>query len=276
MRIGNDSPGASRHFWAVSAGTLAGVSAPRLLIIQPHKSDPVGPLGDWLTGAGAELDVRLPRVDQLPEDLDGYQGVVCLGGGMNAEDDERHPWLRKVRALLASAAHGNIPTLAICLGAQLLAVATGGRVSKSERGPEVGAFLIVKKDAAWTDPLFADLPLMPDVLQFHGDVITALPPGAVLLASSPHHPHQAYRLGRFAYGIQFHIETTVEVVQSWATSAPAMAAAARAGAFETADLTELHTDLAETWRPFATRFVQLTAGALQPAALPPNRTLPLA
>ncbi|HVW44028.1 MAG TPA: type 1 glutamine amidotransferase [Amycolatopsis sp.] len=252
------------------------MSTPRLLIIQPHKSDPVGPLGDWFTDAGAELDVRLPPADQLPGNLDGYQGVVCLGGGMDADADERYPWLAKVRELLASAAHGHVPTLAVCLGAQLLTLATGGRVSKSDKGPEVGAFLIAKKDAAWTDPLFADLPLMPDVLQFHGDVITALPPGAVLLASSPQFPHQAYRLGRVAYGIQFHIETTVEVVQSWAAKATGMAEAARPGTFETANLTQLHTDLAETWRPFATRFVQLAAGALRPAASQPSRTLPLA
>ena len=252
------------------------VSTPHLLVIQPHESDPVGPLGEWLTGAGAELDVRLPPANPLPENLDGYQGVVCLGGGMNADDDSRHPWLPKVRQLLASAAYGNVPTLAICLGAQLLAVATGGRVGKSDKGPEIGAVLVAKKDAAWTDPLFAELPLMPDVLQFHGDVITTLPVGAVLLASSPEFPHQAYRLGRFAYGIQFHIETTVEVAQSWAASAPRMAEAARPGTFDTANLTELHTDLAETWRPFATRFVQLATGALRPAAPQPNRTLPLA
>ena len=64
---------------------------------------------------------------------------------------------------------------------QLLAVATGGRVEVGRDGPEVGPQLVAKKDAAWTDPLFADLPLMQDVLQFHNDAITRLPPGAELL-----------------------------------------------------------------------------------------------
>ena len=256
-------------------GILAGVSAPRLLIIQPDESDPAGPLGDWFTDAGAELDIRRAWTGDVPDSTDGYQGVVCLGGEMNAGEDDTYPWLADVRRLLAAAAHGGMPTLGVCLGAQLLAVATGGRVTVGDKGPEVGAYLIAKKDAAWTDPLFAELPLMPDVLHFHTDVVTSLPPGAVLLASSPKYPHQAYRLGRAAYGIQFHIETTVEVAQTWAGGAPDLAAAAKPGSFDTAKLTELHADLAETWRPFAARFVQLAAGDLQPAT-PPNRTLPLA
>jgi GMP synthase-like glutamine amidotransferase len=252
------------------------VSAPRLLVIQPDDSDPAGPLGDWLTSAGAELDVRLPPADELPSSLGGYQGLVCLGGGMNAEDDSAHPWLKSVRDLLATGAHSGLPTLGICLGAQLLAVATGGRVTKGEKGPEVGAYLISKKDAAWTDPLFAELPLIPDVLHFHGDEINRLPPNAVLLASAPKYANQAFRLGRCAYGVQFHIETTVEVVQSWAADAPEMAATARPGTFDTSTLTHLHEDLAATWQPFATRFAQLAGGALQPAAGTPKNILPLA
>ena len=181
----------------------------RLLIIQPDASDPLGALGDWLTGAGAELDVRLPPKDDLPDDLDGYRGVVCLGGGMAAEDDAKHPWLADVRRLLAKAATKRIPTLGICLGAQLLTVATGGRVEVGRDGPEVGPHLVVKKDAAWTDPLFADLPLMQDVL--------AVPqrrdhpaPARRRTAPLPRrcYQNQAFRFNRCVYGVQFHIETT--------------------------------------------------------------------
>ncbi|MEV6828442.1 type 1 glutamine amidotransferase [Amycolatopsis sp. NPDC051102] len=247
----------------------------RLLIIQPDASDPAGPLGDWFTGAGAELDVRLLPRDGLPDDLDGYQGVVCLGGSMAAEADATHPWLADVRRLLAKAVSKSLPTLGICLGAQLLAVATGGRVEAGPDGPEVGPYLVSKKDAAWTDPLFADLPLVQDVLQFHTDAITRLPPGAELLASSPRYAHQAYRLGRCVYGVQFHIETTPEVVESWAVECPDEAAFARPGALEHDKLVAVHADIEETWRPFAQRFVKLAAGELEPAA-GSHRTLPMA
>ncbi|TVT16085.1 type 1 glutamine amidotransferase [Amycolatopsis acidiphila] len=249
---------------------------PRILVIQPDASDPVGPLGDWLTAAGAELDIRQPPGDELPAGLDDYQALVCLGGGMNAEDDSAHPWLKPVRDLLATATHNGLPTLAICLGAQLLAVATGGRVVQGDKGPEVGAYLVSKKDAAWTDPLFAELPLMPDVLHFHEDEISRLPANAVLLASAPKYVNQAFRLGRCAYGLQFHIETTPEVVQSWAEDEPDMAATAKPGTFETSTLSRLHEDLADTWQPFAARFVQLAGGALKTAAPTPRNTLPLA
>lgn len=252
------------------------MNAPRLLIIQPDESDPPGPLGDWLTAAGAELDLRHPPADQLPETLEDHQGIICLGGGMNAEEDSKHPFLPKIRTLLATAAQSGMPTLGICLGAQLLAVAIGGRVQPGDEGPEVGPFLVSKKDAAWTDPLFAELPLVPDVMHFHEDVITRLPPNAVLLASAPKYQHQAFRTGRAAYGIQFHIETTPDIVQAWGRDAPELAATARPGVFDTERLTEIHADLAETWRPLVARFVQLAAGTLDPANPTPHTTLPLA
>lgn len=244
-------------------------------MIQPDVSDPIGPLGDWLTGAGAELDVRLPPADELPGSLDDYQGLVCLGGGMHAEADDEHPWLRRARHLLAAGTTGGLPTLGVCLGAQLLAVANGGRVAPGEKGPEVGAYLVSKKDTAWTDPLFAELPLMPDVLHFHRDEISRLPASAVLLASAPKYVNQAFRLGRCAYGMQFHIETTPDIVRSWAEESPEMAETARPGTFDHDALAQLHADLAETWRPFAERFVRLASGTLQSAAPSPN-TLPLA
>ncbi len=251
------------------------VTAPKLLVIQPDESDPIGPLGDWLTEAGAELDIRLMPGQSLPAELGEYAGVVCLGGGMGANDDAAHPWLADVRKLLAKAASARVPTLAICLGGQLLAVATGGVVTRGDQGPEVGPGLVSKKDAAWMDPLFAELPLMQDVLQFHNDAITRLPSGAELLASSPRYPHQAFRFDRCAYGVQFHIETTPEIVLDWASQSPEMAELTRPDALTPEKLARAHADITETWRPFAHRFVRLVSGELPPAA-DRQRTLPMA
>ena len=99
------------------------------------------------------------------------------------------------------------PTLGVCLGGQLLAAATGGTVRKGADGPEIGAYLTAKRDAAMSDPLFADLPMTPDVMQYHHDVVITLPPGAVLLLSSMGYPNQAWRQGPAAWGLQFHLET---------------------------------------------------------------------
>jgi GMP synthase-like glutamine amidotransferase len=242
------------------------VTSPRLLVIQPDEQDPLGPLGDWLTGAGAELDVHTPP--SFPVSTDGYAGLVCLGGRMGANDDFDFPWLADVRRLLAEATTRQLPTLGICLGAQLLAVATGGRVTKGSDGPEVGPLLVAKRDVGWQDPLFADMPFMPDVLQFHTDIVERLPPNAVLLASATLYPHQAFRIGRCVYGLQFHIETTTELVETWAANEPETAEFARPGDLDHDRLVQAHVDLEETWRPFTEQFVKLTAGDLAPATSP--------
>jgi GMP synthase-like glutamine amidotransferase len=237
----------------------------RLLVIQPDPQDPVGPLGEWLTDAGAELHVLAPPADPLPADLHGYAGLVVLGGAMGALDDLDHPWLADIRRLLGNAVSRQLPTLAICLGAQLLAVATGGGIDVGEDGPEVGPHLVAKRDVGWTDPLFAELPFMPDVLHFHSDVIDRLPANSVLLASATRYPNQAFRVGRCVYGLQFHIETTTDTVLLWARDFPHEAEFARPGELTAERLDELHADLAETWRPVATRFVGLAAGDVAPA-----------
>jgi GMP synthase-like glutamine amidotransferase len=251
------------------------VPKPRILVVQPDAQDPPGPLAEWLTGAGADLDLVRPADQSLPAGLGDHQAVVCLGGEMGANDDLDHPWLADVRRLLAASVTARLPVLAICLGAQLLAVATGGRVTAGDSGPEVGPRLVAKRDLAWRDPLFADLPFMPDVLQFHSDAIVTLPPGAELLASATQYPNQAFRVGPTAYGLQFHIETTPELVLDWVRLSPGEASTARPGDLEPERLTDLHRDLEETWRPFAARFVRLATGDLAPAT-PARPGLPLA
>lgn len=234
----------------------------RILIVQPDAVDPPGPLADWLTSAGATVDVVQPPQDDLPGKLDGYQGLVCLGGAMGALDDIEHPWLAGVRGLLAAAVRDRMPTLAICLGAQLLAAATGGRVRRIPDGPEAGTLLVAKRDAAGHDPLFAELPFTPDVMQFHTDEVHVLPPRAEHLAASTRCTNQAFRVGASAYGLQFHIESTPEVVTHWAQAAPDIAAAMRPGQLRPEHLIEAHQDIAETWQPFVTQFVQLVSGDL--------------
>jgi GMP synthase-like glutamine amidotransferase len=235
-----------------------------LLVLQPSVSDPLGTLEEWLTGAGAELDVVRAWEQPVPESLDGYQGLVCLGGPMGALDDLEFPWLAAVRKLLSQSVAKKVPALAICLGAQLLAAATGGQVRRGPKGPEVGVMLVAKRDVSSRDPLFADLPWTPDVIQFHEDEIHVLPPSAEHLAASPKYDNQAFRVGESAYGLQFHIETTPEVVLDWALHSPDSAALARPGTFDAERLAEAHADVAEVWKPFTERFVRLTSGELEP------------
>jgi GMP synthase-like glutamine amidotransferase len=180
------------------------------------------------------------------------------------------PWLPAVRALLRDALTREVPTLGICLGAQLLAVANGGRVERSPDGPEFGAQLVAKRSAAAHDPLFRPLPIAPDVIQWHLDAITVLPPGAIELASSPVCANQAFRLGRLAWGLQFHIETTPDLVRSWADAdAETLADYDVEAMLRRSDA--VHSDIAETWRPFIHAFADIVR---DPDSVPPPRGVP--
>ena len=238
----------------------------RLLVVQPSDADPVERLADWVAGAGADLVVCRPATDNLPESLDGVDGMVCMGGAMGAHDDAEHPWLAALRWLLADAVTRRLPVLGVCLGGQLLAAATGGGVRRAARGPEAGTLLIAKRDVAAQDPLFAPLPLTPDVIQFHQDEIHRLPPGATLLASSSRCANQAFRVGAAAYGLQCHIETSPAMVLSWARRDSATARAFPPAQLDPDHLEQVHTAIAEAWQPVAVRFVALAAGELAPAA----------
>jgi GMP synthase-like glutamine amidotransferase len=241
------------------------MSGERLLILQLAASDPPGRLADWLADAGLDPDIQdLSAGGALPADLTGHAGVLVLGGPMGAGDDQRAPYLPAVRGLLREAVSREVPALGICLGAQLLAVAHGGQVARNPDGPELGAQLIAKRSAAATDPLFGPMPITPDVIQWHYDAITRLPPGAVQLAGSPTCENQAFRLGRLAWGIQFHIETTPDVVRAWAA-----ADAAELTGYDLERIVQraaaVHDDVLEVWRPFAAAFAEVVRAPEQVA-----------
>lgn len=232
----------------------------RILVLELDPANPPLLLGDWLTDAGADWQVRrLHGGDAVPADASGWDAVVGLGGPLGVYDDDTAPWLAAARALFGRLVTDSTPTLAIGLSAQLLAVATGGRVQRAD-GYRLGSSLTAKRDAAESDLLLADVPITPDVMQFHRDSISALPGGSTLLLNSLDDAVDAFRVGSAAWGLQFHIETTPEVLRSWLNDPhrevlvdEADRAARRFGAAldESADL------MAHSWRAVVHRFVDL-------------------
>ena len=243
----------------------------RILVLEHDPSDPLLRLGEWLAEAGAVTTVCRPHLGEpIPQGLTGFHALISMGGEMGARDDAIAPWLPDARRLLAAAVAARTPTLGVCLGGQLLAAATGGTVRRGEDGPEIGAYLTAKRDAAMSDPLFADLPMTPDVMQYHQDVVSTLPQGAVLLLSSTGYPHQAWRQGPAAWGLQFHLETSAADLRDWAR-AEGRPLTGRLGP----GLDDAQDAMDEVWREFAHRFVAFARHSAAEPDAPPRRLLPV-
>lgn len=171
-------------------------------------------LGSFFVGKGFTLaTVNLHLGEVLPAVMDGIEAVIPLGGPMNVYEEDQYLFLKAEDVFLKKALAAGIPVLGICLGAQLLCKAAGGKVVRSPAN-EIGWFTVDMTPAGRTDPLFRGLPDPLEVYQWHGDM--CVPPAeAVLLSSSERCPVQAFRVGKNAYGLQFHAEITDKSIHDW-------------------------------------------------------------
>ena len=185
----------------------------RALVIKHIDCEGLGTLEDVFARHGIGVTLGHPyRGEPLP-DVAGYQVLVVLGGPMGVYERERYSFIDAEAELVRQAVAREIPTLGICLGSQIVADALGGRVTRHS-AKEIGAMSVVLTPEGAIDPLFQGLdPLLP-VFQWHGDTFS-IPPGAVRLASSPIAANQAFRHGRRTYGLQFHLEVTIDMVTTW-------------------------------------------------------------
>ncbi|MBL3698598.1 type 1 glutamine amidotransferase [Leucobacter luti] len=188
-----------------------------MLVVEHQGNAGLGHFAARLRGRGVILDTVGPDAGRdVPPTLDGYDGLIVLGGSMGPLDDEAAPWLPATRELLAEGVSREIPTLGICLGAQLLAAATGGSVRTAPAGPEVGLCAVDFAGADPTDPLFGGIAGSEvPVVQWHWLEAAELPAGARVLASSAACRNQAFRIGVAAWGVQFHPEALTTTAEDW-------------------------------------------------------------
>ncbi|MGY2702989.1 MULTISPECIES: type 1 glutamine amidotransferase [unclassified Nocardioides] len=234
------------------------MSRPAVLVVEHDAECPPALFGTWLEDAGVDLDVCRPYAgDELPP-LAGHDGLVVLGGPMGAEDDEKHAWLAPVKELVREARAARLPTLGICLGHQLIAVALGGSVTRNPLGQQVGLLGVGWTGAAEEDRLFAPLATPRRGVHWNDDVVAALPPGATVLAGTSRDEVQVARYAPQLWGVQLHPEVDVPVLRPWAEE--------DRGSHETRgidtdallrDIDAARAELDDAWRPLAAGFAAL-------------------
>lgn len=189
---------------------------PKILVFQHVPYEPLGTLDPLLKEAGFRIRyVNFGREPQARPALDRYDALIVLGGPMNADQIDSYPNLQTEVAILREAVDRDMSVLGICLGAQLLAKALGGSVSRNDT-PEIGWYDVELTAEGLVDPVLSTFAARQEVFQWHEDGIS-LPPEATRLAGSPASPVQAFRYGEHAYGFQFHLEASRSLIERWLT-----------------------------------------------------------
>jgi GMP synthase (glutamine-hydrolysing) len=237
---------------------------PQLLVALVTDSEPLGLLEAPLRAAGLGVERWYPAKAAPRPALDRFAGVIALGGATNPDEDAHHPWLAEERAVLAEAAGLGLPVLGVCLGAELLAQAVGGRSERLPRA-EIGWVDVRRAPAAEGDPLLGALPARFRTFEWHSFGFEPGPAG-VVLASSRERP-QAFRAGERAWGVQFHPEADAGIIAGWAAHAPGEL---RAAGLDAARLAADSARHAQEQRRLATALGHAFAGVVNGCARSPD------
>lgn len=185
----------------------------KILIFQNHACEDAATAGAIFEEHGAELEIIecFHSRNKRPPDANG-DALLVLGGPMNVYEDQKYPFLKWETDWIRTWAEEGRPMLGLCLGAQLLSVATGGKVTKNPI-QEIGHFEVQITGAGREDPIFSGMKSPLPVIQWHTDTFS-VPPGGTLLATGTECVNQAFRIYR-AIGLQFHLEIGREKMSAW-------------------------------------------------------------
>lgn len=184
------------------------------MVIQHESYEALGTWEPILREEG--LRIRFVNFERTPDatpSLQGYDAVILLGGYMGVYETESYAHLKVETRLIEEALKKELPILGICLGSQILASVLGASVRKhTER--EMGWYDVRLTEAGATDPVIGHFEAAEKVFQSHGDTFD-VPSSAVHLAGSALCAGQAFRYGKHAYGLQFHLEVNRPIVDDW-------------------------------------------------------------
>ncbi|MBU4376525.1 MAG: type 1 glutamine amidotransferase [Candidatus Omnitrophica bacterium] len=185
-----------------------------IFVIQHVGIEGIGTLGEFFGSIYKDIKtVDLERGNNLPGGFKNIEAIIVLGGPMNVYEVDKYPFLKDEDFFLKAALKNNIPILGICLGAQLLAKSAGAAVKKASNS-EIGWYDIFLTEDGIEDELFYGLDSTLKVFQWHEDTFE-VPKEGTLLAASNICRNQAFKIGTNAYGLQFHIEITEDMIKAW-------------------------------------------------------------
>lgn len=192
---------------------ITAVSVGSTLVLRHVPFEDLGAFAPVLVARGGPILIHDIGVDDLRA-YDALQPdlLIVLGGPIGVYEEARYPFLAAETDFIARRIEADRPTLGICLGAQLIAKATGARVYPMG-AKEIGFAPITLTDEGRESCLsvFGDDPM---TLHWHGDTFD-LPHGAMLLASTELCPHQAFAIGPNIVGFQFHPEAGGPSFERW-------------------------------------------------------------
>ncbi len=187
----------------------------RALVFKHMDDDHPNLFGDLLAADGLAIDMVAVHRGEAPPALQPYDLMLVLGAPQQVWEEAENPWLvaekQAIREWVSERAR---PYIGICFGHQLLADALGGKVEMAKQS-EVGLKSVSLTEEAAGHPFFSRLAPQHNVMQWHHAEVTALPPGAVPLATSPLIRHQAFAIDSHALGVQFHFEWTLQWIRQW-------------------------------------------------------------
>ena len=186
----------------------------KLLVLQHVAHELLGTLNPLLKRAGFRIRyVNFARHPDAQPSLEGYDGLVVLGGPMSANDSKRLPHLTIEMKLIEEAMKLNRPILGICLGAQLIAKTLGAEVYPNPE-KEIGWYDVSPTEHAQRDPLLSGFEETQKIFQWHGETFE-MPRSTRHLAFSSLCANQAFRYEANVYGFQFHLEVDAPMIHRW-------------------------------------------------------------
>jgi GMP synthase (glutamine-hydrolysing) len=192
------------------------LARPKILVFQHVPYEPLGTLDPLLKQAGFRIRyVNFGREPESRPSVQGYEALIILGGPMNSDQIDAHPNLITEIEIIREAVSRDMSVLGICLGAQLLAKALGGSVSRNATR-EIGWYDVELTPDGACDPVLSAFASVQRVFQWHEDGIQ-LPADTTHLAASDASNVQAFRHGEHVYGFQFHLEVDKLLIERWLT-----------------------------------------------------------